>query len=381
MSLQVPLMIVHGGAWSIPNEMEQDHIRGTYKAIAQVYPELLSGEIDAEEAVVRAISILENDETFDAGKGSFLNLKGQVEMDASIMNGTTMKCGAVCAIQNVRNPIRIAQRVMNQTEHVLLVGENALEFAKSTCKSEEEHKELFVESVEQLLTTRELEFLESIRNNEEFTSRTVFESKIDSHPPPSKKGTVGCVALDLNGNICAGTSTGGTPKKCKFSRNSIKKFNKLKVPGRSGDTGIVGSGTYADSSVGGASSTGWGESIMKIQMTGTVVKWLEFHNTPTLPKTASIYSHLNFESSSNIQHDAAQKTNMNKEQVAIETIIEYLDQKVNGLGGLIFLSKEGKYAVSHNTDKMSFAFVPHDTINKETGHFEVVSIVSRKKGC
>nr|CAG4709764.1 unnamed protein product [Naegleria fowleri] len=368
---RVPLMIVHGGAWSIPSEMEQDHIHGTYNAIAQVYPKLLSGEIDAEEAVVRAISILENDETFDAGKGSFLNLKGQVEMDASIMNGTSMKCGAVCAIQSVRNPIRIAQRVMNQTEHVLLVGENALEFARSTCHSEEECKELFVTSVEELVTKRELEFLESIRNNDEFTSRTVFESKIES-PPPSKKGTVGCVALDLNGTICAGTSTGGTPKKVNHQ-----------VPGRSGDTGIIGSGTYADSNVGGASSTGWGESIMKIQMTGTVIKWLEFHNTPTLPKKASIYSHLNFESISKNQQqeDSEKELNMNEEQIAIETIIEYLDQKVSGLGGLIFLSKDGKYAVSHNTDKMSFAYVPPGSVNKENGHFEVVSIVSRKQGC
>jgi len=150
---------------------------------------------------------LENDETFDAGKGSFLNLKGQVEMDSSIMNGTTMKCGAVCGIQNVRNPIKIAQRIMNRTEHALLVGENALEFAKSSCNSEEELKEIIVDSVEELLTEREKHFLENIRNNQQFTSRTVFEPK--NEVPPSKRGTVGCVVLDRFGNICAGTSTGG----------------------------------------------------------------------------------------------------------------------------------------------------------------------------
>ena len=155
---------------------------------------------------------MENDETFDAGKGSFLNLKGQVEMDASIMNGTSLKSGAVCGIQGVRNPICVARMVMNRTEHNLLVGENALEFAKSNLKTDEEKKELLIESVEELLTKRELEFLDRIRNNEEFTSRTVFEAK-DTQPSPSKRGTVGVVVLDRNENICAATSTGGTPKK------------------------------------------------------------------------------------------------------------------------------------------------------------------------
>ena len=134
-------------------------------------------------------------------------------MDSSIMNGTTMKCGAVCGIQSVRNPIKIAQRIMNQTEHALLVGENALEFAKSSCHSEEELKEIIVDSVEELLTEREKQFLENIRNNQQFTSRTVFEPKketsCDEQVPPSKRGTVGCVVLDRFGNICAGTSTGG----------------------------------------------------------------------------------------------------------------------------------------------------------------------------
>ncbi|KAL9655505.1 hypothetical protein ABK040_002172 [Willaertia magna] len=416
-----PLMIVHGGAWSIPLELEADHINGTKEAIAQVFPKVLSGEINAEEAVIQAICILENDETFDAGKGSFLNLKGQVEMDASIMNGTTLNAGAVCGIQNVRNPIKAAAYIMNHTDHVMLVGGNAEEFIKDNCcKTEKERREWFVDSVEELLTERELKFLEKIRNNSEFSSRSAFEVTINNQPStstasnnddnivvnednnvvkenndedePKKRGTVGCVVLDRFGNICAGTSTGGTPKK---------------IPGRSGDTGIIGSGTYADSTVAGTSSTGFGESIMKIQMASTCVRWLEFNNIPPKEEdnTCLLYSHhflnnefnnelnnelkddnnnelnneLNNEwkDDSNNEKKKKNERNVTKEQEAVERVIEYLNNKVNGLGGLILLSKNGKYAAVHNTDKMAFSYADENSVNVENQTFKVVSIVSK----
>lgn len=145
---------------------------------------------------------MEDDPTYDAGKGSFLNMAGEVEMDASIMNGTSLKSGSVACIQNVRHPIAVAELVLEKTDHILLVGKGALKFAKlqgiPECNPEE------------LLTDREIEFLHAIKEKQEFKPVTVFENKpslknIDPEvKQQTKMGTVGCVALDIHGNIVAG---------------------------------------------------------------------------------------------------------------------------------------------------------------------------------
>ncbi len=223
-------------------------------------------------------------------------------MDASLMNGTNFKCGAVCCLQNFKNPITIAEMVMERTEHVLLAGEGAKEFALSQGARQVE--------IETLLTEREIEFLRSIIHNEQFTGKTVFENE-------EKRGTVGCVVLDCHGNICAGTSTGGIPKK---------------LPGRTGDSPLIGSGTYADSAFAGVSTTGWGESIMKVQLASLAVRYLEF----------------------------GMETNCQK---AAERAIVYLEQKVQeGLGGLIMLDKQGNYGVAFNTKRIAYGYVERGEI-------------------
>lgn len=285
-----PRLIVHGGAWNIPSEMEQDHIRGVRQAVDQVYPRLQEG-MSALEAVEAAVNILEDDPTFDAGRGAFLNAQGEIELDAMIMNGATYDFGAVAAVQNILHPVTLARLIMQSTEHCFLVGKGAQQFAKQMGMPQLDPTEL--------LTPRELEFYEQIKNDPQFTTRKPFEVK--------PQGTVGAVAMDEAGNLAAATSTGGTPRK---------------LPGRVGDSPIIGAGTYADNQLGAASATGWGESIMKALLSKTACDLLTYHSAPEAAKLA----------------------------------VEFLQQRVNGLGGIILIDKIGDYGIYHNTSKMAFAY-------------------------
>jgi beta-aspartyl-peptidase (threonine type) len=286
-----PRLIVHGGAWSIPEAYEQDHINGVYRAISQVYPELKKC-MTALDAVESAVKILEQDPTFDSGRGAFLNARGEIELDAMIMDGTTLNFGAVAGVQNILHPITLARHVMERTEHCFLVGKGAQLFTRQMGMPELDPREL--------LTSRELEFYEKIKNDPSFHTHQPFE--------PQPNGTVGAVAMDKFGNLAAATSTGGTPRK---------------LPGRVGDSPIVGAGTYADNQYGAASATGWGESIMKILMSKTACDLLK-------------------------NHPAAQ---------AARLAVEILDQRVKGWGGIILIDKNGQYGIAHNTTKMAFAYV------------------------
>lgn len=285
-----PKLIVHGGAWSIPEEFEAAHIHGVRAAVEKVFPELLKG-MTALDAVESAVNILELDPTFDAGCGAFLNANGEIELDAMIMDGATLNFGAVAAIQNILHPISVSRQIMEKTEHCFLAGAGAQLFARQMGFPVLEPTEL--------LTTREKEFYDKIKNDPNFTPKLPFE--------PHPKGTVGAVAFDKNGNLAAATSTGGTPRK---------------LPGRVGDSPIVGAGTYADNLSGAASATGWGESIMKILMSKTACDFLP----------------------GNTAHEAAQKS------------VQILHERVNGLGGIILIDSHGNYGFAHNTSKMAFAF-------------------------
>jgi L-asparaginase / beta-aspartyl-peptidase len=232
-----PKLIVHGGAWNIPAEQETAHLRGVRAALESVYPRLLDG-LSALDAVEAAVNILEEDPTFDAGRGAFLNERGQIELDAIIMDGRDLSFGAVAALPNILHPVSVARQVMEQTEHCFLVGTGALSFARRAG---------FAELPPQaLLTERELAFFNQIKDDPSFRSHHPFQAQ------PSD--TVGAVALDSAGNLAAATSTGGTPRK---------------LAGRVGDSPIVGAGAYADNHVGAVSATGWGESIMKLLLSKT----------------------------------------------------------------------------------------------------------------
>ncbi len=298
-------LIVHGGAWNIPAELHAAHVAGVRRAVSEVFPKLQGG-MSALDAVEAAVKVMEEDPTFDAGRGSVLNAQGEIEMDAMIMNGTNLSFGAVASVQNILHPITAARLVMEKTEHCFLVSEGAQRFARKM--------ELFELAPQELLSARELAFYEEVKNDPSFSTRDPF----DALP----RGTVGAVALDKRGHLAAATSTGGTPRK---------------LPGRVGDTPIVGAGTYANDERGAASATGWGEAIMKIVLCKVVCDLLQ-------------------------EHSAAS---------AAEIGIDLLDQRVQGLGGVIVIDKRGGYGFTHNTPYMAFAYAQPSgeivaKINKET---------------
>lgn len=292
-----PAIIVHGGAWDIPQDMHEAHKSGCAKAAEEGYALLEQGKsaLDAAEAAVR---FLENDPTFDAGRGSFLNADGEVELDAIIMEGDGLQLGAVGAVQHILHPITLARAVMERTQHCLLVGEGALRFAKSIGMDTVE--------VPDLLTCRELERWKAIRAQKAFEQREVFEDAVSRY---GRKGTVGAVAMDAKGTIVAATSTGGTPNK---------------LAGRVGDSPLAGCGNYADSRVAGVSATGWGESIMKVVLAKRVCDGVGRGLAP---------------------------------DKAGQEAINYLGSRVDGLGGVIVLTRSGRMAHSYNTPFMAMASI------------------------
>jgi beta-aspartyl-peptidase (threonine type) len=235
-----PILVVHGGAYDIPTESHEAHTAGCRRA-AQAGWQVLAGGGSALRAVETAVRVLEDDPTFDAGRGSYLNAAGEVELDAIIMDGRDLNFGAVAAVRRVRHPVTLARLVMTESAHTMLAGPGAETFAR-------EH-DLPVCPPEELLTGRELE---RWRAQVGGTSH-----KGDGNAIP--RDTVGAVALDGAGNLAAATSTGGT-------------FNKH--PGRVGDSPLVGCGAYADNRVGSVSATGEGEALMKVVISKTVCDFL-----------------------------------------------------------------------------------------------------------
>lgn len=234
-------LVVHGGAWAIPDDQVDAHARGCLLAVERGYCALREGQT-ALDAVETAIRIMEDDPTFDAGVGSCLTLDGEVELDASLMDGSDLNVGAVACVKHIANPIHLARRVL-QSPNVLLVGEGAEHFAVQEGMALCRNEDLVVERERRLW----LEFLEKQRMGQ--------VSGADS-----RHDTVGAVALDARGNIAAGLSTGGTPNK---------------TPGRVGDVPLVGCGFYADNRAGGVACTGVGEAIARIALARRAMEALE----------------------------------------------------------------------------------------------------------
>ena len=285
-----PSIIVHGGAWDIPQDLHEAHRQGTQLA-TQVGWEVLVRGGSALDAVEAAIMIMEDDETFDAGRGSFLNADGQVELDAGFMDGAELEVGAVAGVQFIKNPIRLARTVMEKSEHVLLIGQGAQRFAHRmgfpTC------------DLTDLAVPREFERWQRLLYDEAYSTRQAF-----THPAD----TVGCVALDMEGHIAAGTSTGGTPNK---------------MPGRVGDVPMVGCGFYADDELGGASSTGWGEAIAKVLLARLALHHLQEQSDAHAAARAAIFR---------------------------------LADRVNGVGGIVLLTPDGEPGWHYNTPYMARAY-------------------------
>ena len=287
-----PVLLVHGGAWAMPDDMVEAHIRGVNHAIAAGWRVLERGG-PALDAVEEAVVIMEDDDTFDAGRGSFLNRDGKVQLDALIMDGATLRAGGVGCVERLRNPVRAARKVLSESPHVYFVAEGAEKFAA-------EHGILLCQN-EDLVIPREVERLRA------YQAQAVSGGN-DLFTPTISHDTVGAVALDQNGNIAAATSTGGTLNK---------------APGRLGDSSLIGCGCYADNLSAAASTTGWGEPIMKL----VLAKW-------TVDRIAA----------GNMPEWAAQEA------------MNYLKQRVDGHGGIIVLDPTGHIGIAHNTPRMAWAY-------------------------
>jgi len=287
-----PVLLIHGGAWAIPDELVEAHLNGVTNAINAGWRVLENGGC-AVEAAEEAVVVMEDDEAFDAGRGSFLNREGRVQLDALIMDGATLRAGGVGCVEHIANPIRAARKVLSESPHVYFVAEGAERFAQEhgipLCRNEE------------LVIPREIERLRAYQANADAHKQDLFSSHIISHD------TVGAVALDVNGNIAAATSTGGTLNK---------------APGRLGDSSLIGCGCYADNASAAASTTGWGEPIMKL----VLAKWA-----------------------------ADRVASGNLPQWVAAEAMSYLKERVNGHGGIILLDARGRFGIAHNTPRMAWA--------------------------
>jgi len=351
--IQSPTLLVHGGAWAIPAEMTDAHESGVRRALEAGF-EILSRAGSALDAVEAAVTILEDDATFDAGRGSFLTSDGRVQLDALLMDGGRMKAGGVACVERLRNPIHAARLVLEKSPHVYFVGAGAEEFARS------HGMELIDNSV--LVLDRERERLAQAKArqaaglaDESFSGEVTRDDKdretevvIDEEgrgpeakrpasgvqrPRAGDRGTegtrerdrreqgtgnredgpafeshdtVGAVALDGRGNLAAATSTGGTLNK---------------TPGRVGDSSLIGCGCYADNLAGAVSLTGWGEPIMKL----VLGKW----------------------ATDRVAGGTAP-------EIAAREAIAYLYNRLGGHGGIILLGPDGRFGLAHNTPAMAW---------------------------
>ena len=243
---------VHGGAGTISKksmtpEKEAAYLKALDDAMKAGY-DVLEKNGDALDAVKAAVIELENNSLFNAGKGSVFTNTGTHEMDASIMDGKDLSAGAVAAIRNVRNPIELAYTVMKKSEHVLLIGNGAEEFAKQNGIAFEPDEYFYSEfRYKQLLKTKE-DNKASLDHNVDIDSPSATPKAFGAEDRDKKFGTVGAVACDANGNLAAATSTGGMTN---------KQF------GRVGDSPIIGIGTYANNRTCAISCTGHGEPFIK----------------------------------------------------------------------------------------------------------------------
>ena len=271
--------------------MVEAHLNGVRNAAAAGWSVLERGG-SALDAVEEAVVIMEDDETFDAGRGSFLNRDSRVQLDAFIMDGATLRGGGVGCVERLRNPVRAARKILSDSPHVYFVAEGAERFAAEhgiqLCKNED------------LILPREVTRLR------EYQSQAANHGN-DLFAPAISHDTVGAVALAPTGNIAAATSTGGTLNK---------------APGRLGDSSLIGCGCYADNLSAAASTTGWGEPIMKLVLAKWAADRVEAGNNP--------------------------------EWVAKESM-NYLKQRVNGHGGIILLDAQARFGIAHNTPRMAWA--------------------------
>lgn len=291
-------IVVHGGAGIISKEKVEEHLEGA-KASIRTGAEILKAGGSAMDAVEAAVKSMEDNPIFNSGTGAVLTFDGEVEMDAAIAYGPNFDFGAVAGVKNIRHPISLARLVMEKTDHVLLAGQGANDFAK--LMGFEYHNPITPARKEQWEKYRQ-EFI-----NGNYKDWPKLRELFKEHPE-FLHGTVGAVALDSHGETAAATSTGGV-------------F--LKLLGRVGDTPVPGAGTYATVD-GAASSTGLGEGMMRILFTKSALDFIR--------------------NGLDAQH-------------AAEAAVNYLDNFIGTDAGIIVVDRNGGIGIHHNTPDMTWAYM------------------------
>lgn len=295
-------IVVHGGAGTWEPKLSKHGLDGVKKA-AKTGFEILAQDGTALDSVIEAVACMEDSGVFNAGYGSSLNILRLVEMEASIMDGRTLKAGAVGLLRDIRNPVRLARIVMEKTDHVFLVGQGAERLAAI----------YHLERREPISERRLRHYEEQIRIlNEGKAQLPKLAALIKKHPEVFKLGTVGAVALDKAGDVAAATSTGGFP---------------LKLPGRIGDSPLIGCGTYADNQCGACSATGVGEIAIKLVLAKTVCNLLNEGKTA---------------------QDAA--------EIAIDLVNQRMTDTYNSMG-LISIDMSGGIGAAHNSSNLCWAYI------------------------
>ncbi|PVW15261.1 isoaspartyl peptidase/L-asparaginase family protein [Marixanthomonas spongiae] len=296
-------IVIHGGAGTILKKNMSDSLENVYKlkleeAIKTGHDILKNGGT-AMEAVTKTINVMENSSLFNAGKGAVFTHEETNELDASVMDGATLNAGAVAGVTHIKNPIDLALAVMNNSPHVLLSGQGAERFAK------EQGFEMMDPSY--FYTEKRFQSLQRIKEKEK--TELDHDSKVSFAEDPfikdSKFGTVGCAALDKNGNLAAGTSTGGMTN---------KRWNRI------GDAPIIGAGTYANNATCAVSSTGWGEYFIRGMVAHDISAMMEYKGV-TL-------------------------------QEAAEEVIQEKLPNLGGDGGIVAIDKDGNVSMEFNTAGM-----------------------------
>ena len=294
-------IVIHGGAGTILKEnmtleLEEKYKNALREAVLIGY-EILNNGGTSEKAVEKTINYLEDSPLFNAGKGAVLNFDGEVELDASFMEGKNLNAGAISGSKKIKNPISTAIKVMNSSSHVMLSGKGADDFAI-------QHN---MQTVEQnyFKTERRINSLKKIKSIE----NNKVSNLLNSDYRVQKLGTVGCVALDKFGNLSAGTSTGGMTN---------KKWNRI------GDAPIIGAGTYANNNSCAVSSTGWGEYFIRGVVAYDIAALMEYKNLSI--------------------------------RKAAKTVIDKIS-KMGGDGGVIAIDKQGNIAMEMNTSGMYRAHI------------------------
>ena len=295
---------IHGGAGTIKKENMTDSLEKAYRLKLEesikVGHTILKNGGTALEAVTSTINVLEDSPLFNAGKGAVFTHDETNELDASIMDGATLNAGAVAGVKRIKNPINLALAVMNNSPHVLLYGTGAETFAK-------EQGFEFVDPA-YFFTERRYKSMKKAKKRAAKKNKITFqelENFNDSFINDTKFGTVGCVALDKNGNLAAGTSTGGMTN---------KRWNRI------GDSPIIGAGTYANNATCAISSTGWGEYFIRGVVAHDISAMMEYKG---------------------VSLDEAAKEVIQKKLI-----------KMGGTGGVIAIDKNGNTSAQFNTAGM-----------------------------